>query len=59
MLSVNVFEKFIFNSLKYYNLDPCHYFSAPGLSWAAMLKMTEAELEKISDLDKYIVIEKE
>ena len=32
--------------LKYYGLDPCHYFSAPGLSWNAMLKMTGIELEK-------------
>ena len=26
--------------LDYYGLDPCHYFSSPGLSWDAMLKMT-------------------
>ena len=39
---------------KYYGLDPCHYFSVPGLSWDAMLKMTKIELEKISDPDKYM-----
>ena len=39
----DVFEKFISTCLKYYNLDPCHYFSAPGLSWDAMLKMTKVE----------------
>ena len=39
LLLADVFEKFICTSLKY-NLDPCHYFSAPGLSWDAMLKMT-------------------
>ena len=44
--------------LKYYGLDPCHYFSAPGLSWDAMLKMTRIELEKISDIDKYLFVEK-
>ena len=44
--------------LKYYGLDPCHYFSAPGLSWNAMLKTTGIELEKISDTDKYLFIEK-
>ena len=37
--------------LKYYGLDPCHCFSAPGLSWDAMLKMTKIELEKISNAD--------
>ena len=35
-----VFEKFIDTCLKYYGLDPCHYFSSLGLSWEAMLKMT-------------------
>ena len=44
--------------LKYYELDPCHYFSSPGLSWDAMLKMTGVKLEKISDIDKYLFIEK-
>ena len=29
----------MFTNLKYYSLDPCHYLSAPGLSWDAMLKM--------------------
>ena len=58
LLLAAVFEKFISTSFKYYNLDPCHYFSAPGLSWDAMLKMTKIELEKISSPDKYIFIEK-
>ena len=58
LLLADSFEKFIFTCLKYYNLDPRHYFSAPGLSWNAMLKMTEVELEKISDPDKYMFIEK-
>ena len=29
----DVFEKFISTCLTYYGLDPCHYFSSPGLSW--------------------------
>ena len=44
--------------LKYYGLDPCHYFSCRGLSWDAMLKMTDIKLEKISGIDKYSSIEK-
>ena len=58
LLLTDVFEKFINTCLKYYGLDPCHYFSAPGLSWDAMLKMTNIELEKISDIEKYLFIEK-
>ena len=52
------FEKFISSSFKNYNLDQCHYFSAPGLSWDAMLKMTNTELEKISNADMRLFIEK-
>ena len=58
LLLADVFEKFIATCLKFYGLDPCHYFSSPGLSWDAMLKMTGIELEKISDIDKYLFIEK-
>ena len=58
MLLADVFEKFIGTCLKYYGLDPCHYFSSPGLTWDAMLKMTGIKLEKISDFDKYLFIEK-
>ena len=58
LLSADVFEKFIATCLKFYGLDPCHYFSSPGLSWDAMLKMTGVKLEKISDIDKYLFIEK-
>ena len=32
LLLADVFEKFINTCLKYYVLDPCHYFSSPGLS---------------------------
>ena len=42
----DVFEKFIDTCLKYFGLDPCHYYSSPGLSWDAMLKMTSVKLEK-------------
>ena len=32
-LKKDAFEKFVSTSVKHYNLDPCHYFSAPRLSW--------------------------
>ena len=59
MLLANVFEKFIDACLKFYGLDPSHYFTSPGLSWDAMFKMTGVKLEKISDIGKYLFIEKE
>ena len=58
VLLLDVFAKFIGMCLRFYGLDPCHYFSSPGLSWDAMLKMTGVKLEKISDTDKYLFIEK-
>ena len=58
LLLADIFEKFIDTCLKYYELDPCHYFSVPGLSWDAMLKMTGAKLEEISNIDQYLFIEK-
>ena len=54
---IYVFEKFISRCLEYYKLDPCHYFSSPGLSWDVILKMTKIELKLISDIDMYLFIE--
>ena len=51
LLLADVFEKFISTCLDHYVLDPCHYFSSPGLIGDAMLKMTEIEIELISDID--------
>ena len=47
LLLADIFEKFTDTCLKFYGLDPCNYFSSPGLSWDAMLKMTGVKLEKI------------
>ena len=55
LLLADVFEKFIDMCLKYYGLDPCHYFSSPGLSWNAIFKLTEIELELISDICIYLL----
>ena len=38
--------------------NPYHGFSSPGLIWDGMLKMTGVKLEEISDIDKYLFIEK-
>ena len=58
LLLADVFEKFISICIKHNELDPCYYFSSPGLSGDAMLKMTDVKLEKISDIDKYLFVEK-
>ena len=38
LLLTDLFEKLIGTCLTFYRLDPCHYFSSPGLSTDAMLK---------------------
>ena len=58
LLLVDVFENFINTCLDYYGLDHCHYFSSPGLSWDALLKMTETELDLLSNIDMQLFIEK-
>ena len=58
LLLADVFEKFIDTCLEHCELDPCRYFSRPGLRWNAMLKMTGIELELISDIDMHLVTEK-
>ena len=58
LLLADVFESFRNTCLEYYRLDPCHYFSAPGLSWDALLRMTKINLDLISDLDQQLFIEK-
>ena len=58
LLLADVFGKFINICLDYHGLDPCHYFSSPGLSWDAILKTTRIELDLISDIDMHLFIEK-
>ena len=50
-LLADVFENFRNTCLTYYKLDPTHYFSSPGLAWDAMLKMTNVQLDLITDID--------
>ena len=58
LLLTDVFENFRNTCMQYYGLDPCHYFTSPGLSWDAMLKMTKVKLELMTDVNMYQFIEK-
>ena len=44
LLLADVFENFRKTCLKHYKLDPCHYYTAPGLAWDACLKETNQKL---------------
>ena len=58
LLLTDVFENFRKTCMQYYKLDPCHYFTSLGLSWDAMLKMTNIKLELMTDIDMFQFIKK-
>ena len=58
LLMADVLENFRNNNLKIYGLDPGHYFTAPGLSWDACLKITGVELELLTDPDMLLMWER-
>ena len=43
--------------MNHYRLDPASYFSASGLAWDAALKITEVQLELLSDSDMSLMID--
>ena len=53
----DVFENFRDVCMNHYKLDPAWYYTSPGLSWDAMLKMTKVSLELLSDPDMLLMIE--
>ena len=58
LLLADVFENFRDLCLKIYGLDPVYYFTAPGLAWDACLKMTNINLELLSDPNMLLMFEK-
>ena len=58
LLLTDVFKNFRKTCMQYYKLDPCHYFTSLGLSWDAMLKMTNIKLELMTDIEMFQFIKK-
>ncbi|XP_052767835.1 uncharacterized protein LOC128208317 [Mya arenaria] len=57
VLLCQVFESFRTLCLKQYDLDACQFFTSPGLSWSACLKLSQVELELLTDIDQVLMIE--
>ena len=58
LLLTDVFENFRDICLKNYRLDPVYYFTAPGLAWDACFKITDIDLELLSDYNMLLMFEK-
>ena len=56
LLLADVFENFRSVCLKAYNLDPCHFYTSPGLAWQACLKMTGVRGTGTSNRSRYVSI---
>ena len=58
LLLADIFEYFRDHCMECYNLGLSHYFSLPGFSWDACLRYTKVELELITNIDQYLLVEK-
>lgn len=57
ILLCDVFEEFRKLNLGNYKLDPCWYYTSPGLSWDALLKHSGVNLELLTDYDMMLMFE--
>ena len=51
ILLADIFENFRDVCVKNYKLDPAWYYTSPGLSWDALIKKTEINLDLLSDVN--------
>jgi hypothetical protein len=57
LLLSDVFENFRDVSMTNYRLDPAQYLTTPSLTWDALLKYTNVELELITDPEIFLFFE--
>ena len=59
LLLADVFKNFRDVCFQHHGLDPAHNYTSLGLSWQAALKMTDVELDLLTDIDQHLFIEEE
>ena len=57
-LLADIFQKFRGVCMQVNKLDPAHFYSAPNLSWDAMLITIGVKLELLQDIDQLLFLEK-
>ncbi|XP_031572498.1 uncharacterized protein LOC116306562 [Actinia tenebrosa] len=57
VLLADVFQSFRKMAMEYYGLDPANFYTAPGLSWSALLKKTNAQLDLLTEYDMFRFME--
>ena len=58
LLLADVFENFMNKCIEIYELDPAHFFSAPGLAWQTCLKKTEIRSKLLTNIGMLLMVEK-
>ena len=58
LLLADVFGSFSKQCIEIYEFDPAHVLSAPELAWKACFKMTEVELELLTNIDMLLMVKK-
>ncbi len=57
LLLADVMEHFRRLTIKFYSIDPGHYFTLSSFTWDAALKMTGAQLENLTSIQMYQMFE--
>ena len=58
LILADVSEAFLYTCIDHYDLDPTHLFTSPGLALQSAIKMTDVELELLTDNDMHLFIER-
>ena len=58
LLLADIFENFRKFAMDVYKLEPCHFYTLPGFAWDCLLHHSNINLELITDIDKYLFVEK-
>lgn len=57
LILTNIFEQFRDVTMENFGLDPCHYYTTPGMSWDALFKLSAVKMELIIDQDMLMFFE--